>query len=97
MQRRLAPFWAGLWLGVIWGLWYVPAFFLSGTPQSKWSLPGFNGPAWPDAQPWDSVVFAALAAMIVVMHRRHYFDKTAGAIEVLAPLAKADSSRADRA
>jgi membrane protease YdiL (CAAX protease family) len=41
MQRRLAPFWAGLWLGVVWALWHVPAFFLSGTPQSNWSLPGF--------------------------------------------------------
>ena len=118
MQRHLVPFWAGLWLGVIWALWHVPAFFLSGTPQSNWSLPGFflgcvalsliltpmfnaaggsllvaalfhfqvNGPAWPDAQPWDSVIFAALASVMVVMHRRHYFDKTAGAKDVLAPI-----------
>jgi uncharacterized protein len=117
MQRRLAPFWAGLWLGVVWAIWHVPAFFLGGTPQSQWSLPGFfvgcvalsliltpmfnaargsllvaglfhfqvNGPMWPDAQPWDSVIFAVLAAAIVAIHRDHFFDKTAGATDVLAP------------
>jgi membrane protease YdiL (CAAX protease family) len=116
MQRRLAPFWAALWLGIVWAVWHVPAFFLSGTPQSNWSLPGFfvgcvalsliltpmfnaakgsllvaalfhfqvNGPAWPDSQPWDSVIFAALAAVIVVFNRVHYFDRNAGAMDVLA-------------
>ncbi len=116
MQRRLAPFWAGLWLGVVWALWHVPAFFLSGTPQSDWSLPGFflgcvalsliltpmfnaargsllvaalfhfqvNGPAWPDAQPWDSVILAALAALLVVSRRATYFDRRFGVTEVLA-------------
>jgi uncharacterized protein len=34
LQRRFAPLWAGLILSVIWGLWHVPAFLLSGTPQS---------------------------------------------------------------
>jgi uncharacterized protein len=117
MQRDLAPFWAGLWLGVVWAVWHVPAFFLSGTPQSDWSLPGFfvgcvalsliltpmfnaargsllvaalfhfqiNGPAWPDAQPWDSVIFAGLAAALVVFRRDHCFDRGAGVTEVLAP------------
>lgn len=128
MQRRLAPFWAGWWLGVIWAVWHVPAFFLSGTPQSNWSLPGFfvgcvalsliltpmfnaaggsllvaalfhfqvNGPVWPDAQPWDSVIFAGLAAIIVVVNRRHCFDQTAGATEVLAPRAGAGATRRGR-
>jgi membrane protease YdiL (CAAX protease family) len=41
LQRRFAPFWAGLILGALWGLWHVPAFFLSGTPQSAWSLAPF--------------------------------------------------------
>ena len=44
LQRRMAPVWAGLVLGVIWGVWHLPAFFLSGTPQSEWSfMPFFVG------------------------------------------------------
>jgi uncharacterized protein len=41
LQRCLAPFWACLVLGVIWGLWHLPAFLLSGTPQSAWSFTPF--------------------------------------------------------
>ncbi len=41
LQRKLAPLWAGLVLGAIWGLWHLPAFFLSGTPQSAWSFGPF--------------------------------------------------------
>jgi len=41
LQRKLAPIWAGLVLGVIWGLWHFPAFLLSGTPQSAWSFTPF--------------------------------------------------------
>jgi uncharacterized protein len=44
MQRRFAPLWSSLMLGVIWGLWHVPSFFLEGTPQSAWQLgPYFIG------------------------------------------------------
>jgi uncharacterized protein len=44
LQRKLSPVWAGLVLGVIWGVWHVPAFLLSGTPQSAWSfMPFFVG------------------------------------------------------
>jgi hypothetical protein len=44
LQRKLAPIWAGMILGVIWGLWHLPAFLLSGTPQSAWSfMPFFAG------------------------------------------------------
>ncbi len=129
MQRRLVPFWAGLWLGVIWALWHVPAFFLSGTPQSHWSLPGFflgcvalsliltpmfnasggsllvaalfhfqvNGPAWPDAQPWDSVLFALVAAGVVVWNRRSMFDRRTGATDVLPDRSSSESVGARRA
>ena len=44
MQRKLSPFWAGLILGVIWALWHVPSFFLSGMPQTAWAAgPYFLG------------------------------------------------------
>lgn len=41
LQRKLAPIWAGLILGIIWGFWHLPAFLLSGTPQSAWSFTPF--------------------------------------------------------
>ncbi len=41
LQRKLAPIWAGLVLGAIWGLWHMPAFLLSGTQQSQWSFAPF--------------------------------------------------------
>lgn len=44
LQRRFAPFWAGLILGVIWMIWHIPAFLIGGTPQSAWSFaPYFVG------------------------------------------------------
>jgi len=41
LQRKFAPIWAGLILGVIWGFWHLPAFLLSETPQSAWSFTPF--------------------------------------------------------
>ena len=41
LQRRLAPFWAAMILGAVWGFWHVPAFLLSGTQQSSWSFAPF--------------------------------------------------------
>jgi membrane protease YdiL (CAAX protease family) len=41
LQRRFKPLWAGLILGVIWGVWHLPAFLLSGTPQGAWSFAPF--------------------------------------------------------
>lgn len=44
LQRKLAPLWAGLLLGVIWGIWHIPAFYIGATPQSNWQfLPFFIG------------------------------------------------------
>ena len=38
LQRRYLPIQAGLILGAIWGVWHLPAFFLSGVPQASWSI-----------------------------------------------------------
>lgn len=44
LQRFMVPFWAGLSLGVVWAIWHVPAFLLSGTVQSTWGfMPFFAG------------------------------------------------------
>lgn len=41
LQRHMAPIWAGLLIGAIWGLWHIPAFYLSGTVHSGWSFTPF--------------------------------------------------------
>ena len=44
LQRHMAPIWAGLLIGATWGLWHMPAFFLSSTVYADWSfLPFFLG------------------------------------------------------
>jgi len=115
LQRRLVPFWAGLLLGVIWGVWHLPAFFLSGTPQSAWGFTPFlagaiavsviltplfnrtqgsilmavlfhfqlNNPIWPNAQPYDTLVFIAVAALAVWLNRDAMFTRTHAATRVV--------------
>jgi uncharacterized protein len=41
LLERWSALSASLILGVIWGLWHLPAFFISGLPQSHFSLPAF--------------------------------------------------------
>lgn len=41
LQQRFRPLAASLILGIIWGLWHLPAFMLSGAPQSAWSFGPF--------------------------------------------------------
>jgi len=41
IQRKFAPAWSGLFLGLVWGFWHLPAFLLSGTPQGAWSFAPF--------------------------------------------------------
>jgi len=115
LQRRVAPLWAGLVLGLIWGAWHLPAFFLGGTPQDGWSFgpfflgcvalsviltPLFNAsggsillsaffhyqminPLWPDAQPYDSYFFAAVAGAVVWLNREQMLRGTGAVTEVV--------------
>lgn len=41
LQRHVAPLFAGVLIGATWGLWHLPAFYLSGTVQSGWSFTPF--------------------------------------------------------
>jgi hypothetical protein len=43
-----------------------------------------NNPIWPDAQPWDSVVFALIAIVVVILNRKAMFSREGGATEILA-------------
>jgi membrane protease YdiL (CAAX protease family) len=44
-----------------------------------------NGPAWPDAQPWDMVGFAIVAVVVVLVTRRSMLTRGSGATSVLMP------------
>lgn len=115
LQRRMAPVWAGLILGIIWGVWHLPAFFLSGTPQGAWGFTPFfigsisvsviltplfnrtggsilwamlfhfqlNNPLWPDAQPYDTTIFAAAAVLVVWLNRSTMFTRDAACTRVI--------------
>jgi uncharacterized protein len=117
LQRRYAPLWSSLILGLIWGLWHLPAFFLSGSPQSAWSFGPFfigalaitviltalfnaargslliaalfhfqiNGPAWPDAQPWDTLVFGVVALLVVLLNRKAMLIREGAVTDVIMP------------
>jgi membrane protease YdiL (CAAX protease family) len=43
LQRKMAPVWVALLIGIVWGFWHLPAFLLSGTQQSAWSFSAFFG------------------------------------------------------
>jgi len=115
LQRKLAPIWAGLVLGVIWGLWHLPAFMLSGTQQSQWAVapffvgcialsvivtPLFNAsrgsilltaffhftvmnPVLPAAEPYDTYILVAVAAVIVWLNRKTMFTRQHAVTEVV--------------
>lgn len=124
LQRKFAPFWAAIILGVIWGIWHLPAFFLSGTPQSNWDFMPFftaaialsvivtplfnssggsillpalihwqlNNPIFPDAAPNDTIMFAAAAVIVAVIHRKTMFDKASGVTVVIPEKASNDQT-----
>ena len=41
LQRHMAPLWAGALIGATWGLWHLPAFFLSSTVFADWNFLAF--------------------------------------------------------
>jgi uncharacterized protein len=49
-----------------------------------------NGPAWPDAQPWENYLFAAVAIAVVVLNRKTMLTKDNAVTEVLMPGAEAN-------
>jgi uncharacterized protein len=117
MQRKFAPFWAGLIIGVIWALWHIPSFLSDGMPQSNWDVvpfflgiiavsiiltPIFNAsrgsllisalfhlqimnPIFPDAQPWDNLLYVVVAVIVVLLNRRKMFSHSSEITDVLMP------------
>jgi hypothetical protein len=50
-----------------------------------------NLPIWPDAQPWENYLFAAVAVIIVIIERKSMSRRGAGVTEVLGPPSKVQS------
>ena len=44
-----------------------------------------NGPAWPDAQPWENYVFAIAAVIVVVLNRKSMLTRDGAVTSVLIP------------
>lgn len=115
LQRHMAPVWAGVIIGTAWGIWHLPAFFLSGTVYGSWNFfpflvgnialavlvtPIFNAsrgsilwpllfhwqliiPFWPDARPYDTWIFAAIAMCVVWWKRDMMFSRNGAVTEVI--------------
>jgi membrane protease YdiL (CAAX protease family) len=89
LQRKMAPLWAGLILGLIWGLWHLPTYFLSGTPKIAWSFTPFllgsvsvsviMTPTFNRSR--GSLLLAAL--LTVWTNRGRMFDRRAGVTQVI--------------
>jgi len=117
LQRRFTPFAASVIIGIIWGIWHLPAFLIGGTPQSEWVFVPFfiaaialsiimtaifnsskgsiltaalfhfqlNNPIWPDAQPWDTILFGLAALIIMIFKRRIMFTSSSAVTTILYP------------
>jgi hypothetical protein len=42
-----------------------------------------NNPIWPDAQPWDNLLIAVLAIIIVWLNRNKMFKRGSGVTDIL--------------
>ena len=67
LQRRLTPLGASLVLGIAWGVWHLPAFLLSGTPQSAWAFGPYVVGVLALAVILTSMVNAARGSLLVAM------------------------------
>src|SRR6056297_260116 len=124
LQRHIAPIWAGVLIGAIWGVWHLPAFFRAGVVFADWNfLPFFvgnvvlavlvtpilnrtggsllwpmlfhwqlNNPFWPDAQPWDTWILAAVALVVVWWNRETMFTRAGAVTEVVPSSARMQAS-----
>jgi membrane protease YdiL (CAAX protease family) len=54
-----------------------------------------NGPVWPDAQPWDTLVYAAVAVVVVILNRRTMLSRTGAVTEVLMPTSLHEQTHRD--
>jgi uncharacterized protein len=41
-----------------------------------------NGPAWPEAQPWENYLFAAAAVVIVLLNRKAMLTRDGAVTEI---------------
>lgn len=41
LQRHVAPVWSGAIIGLVWGVWHFPAFYLSGVVFADWDFTTF--------------------------------------------------------
>jgi membrane protease YdiL (CAAX protease family) len=53
-----------------------------------------NGPAWPDAQPWENYLFAVVAVLVVILNRRTMLTCDGAMTEVLMPAEEGSSDDA---
>jgi hypothetical protein len=56
-----------------------------------------NGPAWPDAQPWDALVFGIAAVVIAPLNRRAMLTRARAVTDVYLPRGGAGPGAARRA
>ena len=72
-----------LWLGDRSNCTHLNFWFWFSCRQLGFCL--LMNPFWPNAQPWDNLLFALAAVFIVVLNRHTMFKKGTGVTEVLMP------------